>query len=204
LRVPRPRAFDEAEVVTAAKELFWQQGYEATSIGDLEAATGLSRSSLYAAFATKRDLFSAAVRDYVGSFIDPRLGSLEREDAGLQEIIGYFKDLARLFKDPEAQRGCLMINTIGESAGRDAEFTRHGKNFLERVRSAFANALERSVRAGAMTRREATARASLLASAMVGAWMTVRVDSAAARMLCQTTATHVASWDFPAHASRTA
>src|SRR3984893_773022 len=103
----RPRAFEEEQVVVAAKQVFWEQGYLQTSVGDLEEATGLSRSSLYMAFGSKRDLFAAALRVYLDTFIDPLLGPLERDDAGLHEVVVYFKTLATLFKDPGAQRGCL-------------------------------------------------------------------------------------------------
>jgi AcrR family transcriptional regulator len=192
--VPRPRAFDEDEVVAAAKELFWQQGYVATSIGDLEEATGLGRSSLYMAFGTKRELFEAAIRAHLATFVDPLLDPLERDGAGLEEIVGYFKLLATRFTRPEAQRGCLMINTIGECAGRDPDFTREGQEFLERVRAAFANALKSSVKAGVMTRLHATQRAASLAGASAGAWITVRADPAAARAVCLSTAAQVALW----------
>jgi AcrR family transcriptional regulator len=192
--MPRPRAFDEEQVVVAAKERFWEQGYLTTSVGDLEAATGLSRSSLYMAFGTKGDLFAAALRVYVETFIDPLLAPLESWDAGLDAIVGYFKALATLFEDPASQRGCLMINTIGERAGRDAAFTHQGQDFLQRVRSGFGHALKSAVSAGVMTRRQATQRAALLGGAMAGAWVTVRVDPDAARALCLSTAAQVESW----------
>ena len=57
----RPRAYDQDTVVIAAKETFWQRGLEWTAVSDLEGATGLSRSSLYLAFETKRGLFDAAL-----------------------------------------------------------------------------------------------------------------------------------------------
>ncbi|WP_456677935.1 TetR/AcrR family transcriptional regulator [Bradyrhizobium sp. RDM12] len=53
----RPREFDETEVMDKALELFWRQGYEGTSLNDLLDATGLTKSSLYAAFGSKEDLF---------------------------------------------------------------------------------------------------------------------------------------------------
>jgi TetR/AcrR family transcriptional regulator, transcriptional repressor for nem operon len=194
LAMPRPRAFEEEQVVAAAKEVLWEQGYLKTSVGDLEEATGLSRSSLYLAFGSKRDLFAAALRVYLDTFVDPLLGPLESKDAGVREIVGYFKTLGTLFRDPEAQRGCLMINTIGERAGRDPAFTLEGEQFLARLRSAFANALKSSVRANAMTRGEATEHAALLGAAAVGAWITVRVDPAAARALCRSAAAQARSW----------
>src|SRR6185312_14988139 len=69
----RTRAYDQGTVVVAAKQMFWQRGLEGTAIGDLEAATGLSRSSLYLAFGTKRALFDAALANYFDTFIDPLL-----------------------------------------------------------------------------------------------------------------------------------
>ena len=43
----RPKGYDRDDVVVAARDLFWERGYEATSISDLEQRTGLNRSSLY-------------------------------------------------------------------------------------------------------------------------------------------------------------
>ena len=61
----RPREFDESEVLDAAIAAFWRGGYAATSISDLQAATGLSRGSLYKAFGYKHGLFLAALDRYL-------------------------------------------------------------------------------------------------------------------------------------------
>jgi TetR/AcrR family transcriptional regulator, transcriptional repressor for nem operon len=59
-RVGRPKGYDRALALLAARDLFWEQGYERTSIADLEARTGLNRSSLYQEFGSKRQLFESA------------------------------------------------------------------------------------------------------------------------------------------------
>jgi AcrR family transcriptional regulator len=196
-RMGRPREFDAGAVVEAAKQLFWTCGYLTTTVADLEQATGLSRSSLYATFTSKRDLFAAVLGVYVETFIDPLIGPLETQDAGPAEIIGYFKVVEALFEDPVAQRGCLLINTIGESAGRDPDLTRDAERYLVRVRAAFANALKSSVKVGVMTRRQATERSALLAGAVLGVWMTVRVDASSARALCVAWVSQVEAWTSP-------
>ena len=61
----RPRGFDERDVVDSAAGLFVRLGYEATSVDDLVAATGLHRGSLYKAFGSKRGLFVTALRSTV-------------------------------------------------------------------------------------------------------------------------------------------
>ena len=60
----RPQEFDTAQALSAAMHVFWRKGYEATSLADIMAATGLSKSSLYAAFGDKRSLFLAALSAY--------------------------------------------------------------------------------------------------------------------------------------------
>ncbi|MGV9856120.1 TetR/AcrR family transcriptional regulator [Streptomyces sp. NPDC003442] len=61
----RPRAFVVEGVLEAAMRLFWEQGYEATSMAQLREATGLSSASLYGAFDSKQGLFERAVEHYL-------------------------------------------------------------------------------------------------------------------------------------------
>ena len=65
--VGRPRQFDEDEVLEAAMEAFWANGYEATSLSQLMEATGLHKGSLYQAFGDKHSLFLAALERYLGN-----------------------------------------------------------------------------------------------------------------------------------------
>ena len=78
----RSQEFDTTAVVAAALDVFWARGYEGASLGDLESATGLSRSSLYNSFTNKRGLFDAAVQLYLDHVIRPRLRSLTTKSRG--------------------------------------------------------------------------------------------------------------------------
>src|ERR671915_96387 len=68
----RPRSFDRDVALEKAMLLFWEKGYEETSIGDLTKAMGIAAPSLYAAFGDKRALFDEAVALY-----EPRQGAGE-------------------------------------------------------------------------------------------------------------------------------
>src|SRR3974390_3412078 len=60
----RPRAFEPDAALGKAMDAFWKDGFAATSLDDLSAATGLNRPSLYGAFGDKRALYLQAYRQY--------------------------------------------------------------------------------------------------------------------------------------------
>ena len=62
--MPRTKDFDEHEVLDRAVELFWDRGYEATSVADLEKHLGVGRQSLYNTFGDKRELFLRSLSRY--------------------------------------------------------------------------------------------------------------------------------------------
>ncbi|MCU1491361.1 MAG: TetR family transcriptional regulator [Acidimicrobiaceae bacterium] len=60
----RPRGFDEEEVLDVAMRLFWEHGFDGTSMSELTEAMGINRRSIYAAFGNKEALFTAALDRY--------------------------------------------------------------------------------------------------------------------------------------------
>lgn len=65
MTVGRPREFDPDQVEDAAMKLFWERGFDAVSISDVTAATGVNRRSIYAEFESKEKLFERAFRRYL-------------------------------------------------------------------------------------------------------------------------------------------
>lgn len=61
----RPKEFDYDEKLTIARNLFWQKGYNATSMNDLELAMKVNRSSMYQTYGTKHDLFLKSLKSYI-------------------------------------------------------------------------------------------------------------------------------------------
>ncbi|MDJ0412675.1 TetR/AcrR family transcriptional regulator [Rhodococcoides fascians] len=67
-RTGRPRQFDEDRALEAAMVLFWENGYEATSLAQLRSSMGVSSASFYGAFGSKDGLFDAVVQRYIDSY----------------------------------------------------------------------------------------------------------------------------------------
>ncbi len=127
----RPRAYDETAVLDAALDQFWRRGYEATSLDMLTEAMGISRSSFYAAFGSKRAVLLAAVERYAAAGRD----RLDAIGSGAPEL------LSALANPQGGPRGCLLVNCITELAPEDPEIAAIGRAHLDHVEALFARAL---------------------------------------------------------------
>jgi len=105
----RPRAFDRSAALERAMLLFWEHGYEATSLAQLTSAMGISPPSLYAAFGDKQALFLAAVDHYVargGADTQSLMGDAETT----HEAVAHFLEQSALsLTQPHFPRGCMVV-----------------------------------------------------------------------------------------------
>lgn len=135
----RPRAFDEVAALDAALLTFWEKGFEATSLEDLTAAMGLSRSSFYAAFSSKQALFLRAVEHYSANGLR-RLREIA-QSAGDDAVAAMMVALS----DPAGgSKGCMLVNCVTELAPHDDRVAEIGRRHLESIEDIFARALDPS------------------------------------------------------------
>jgi TetR/AcrR family transcriptional regulator, transcriptional repressor for nem operon len=121
--MPGVKQFDRGEVLDRAMALFWRRGYEATSIRDLVAATGINRGSIYATFGDKEGLFLAVLDHYSEKFAKPLIHELDDPDPR-RAIERMFDSIIRRNSDARFPRGCLNTNTSLECPGSGDEITR--------------------------------------------------------------------------------
>ncbi|MFN0042212.1 MAG: TetR/AcrR family transcriptional regulator [Alphaproteobacteria bacterium] len=155
----RPRSFDEDAVLDKALLVFWAQGFDATSIEDLEAATGLRRASLYGAFGDKQAMFRACLARYAHAVARPWLAALPAGGGG-PAVTSFLDSLVNAIAADPARRGCFMVNTAADGQAGE-EVAAH----LARVRDGFASALAGDARLGA---DEVRGRAQLAMATMLG------------------------------------
>jgi TetR/AcrR family transcriptional repressor of nem operon len=143
----RPRLFDPSAVLERALELFWQNGYRATTTRVLEDGLGLSQSSLYNAFGSKRQLFEAALDRYEDMTKQALVEPLEESSDGLAAIDRFFGALGE-WVTHEGRGGCLIINLMAEDGGEDDAITTRTRAYRARVRGALGGALQRAALSG--------------------------------------------------------
>ncbi|MEM9566145.1 MAG: TetR family transcriptional regulator, partial [Actinomycetota bacterium] len=180
----RPREFDTDQAIAQIADVFWGAGYEATSISDLEAATGLARARLYAAYGTKRDMLHRSIDHYLDGPLEMVFRRVD--DGGLDAIAGWFLAIAELRHDrPErALMGCLVVNSLVELGDTDPEVNRRGDRYRARVLHAFTSALEAAVDRGETT-GDVRQRANVALMLLFGIFVSIKsgADTATVREL---------------------
>ena len=182
----RTLAFDRAEVVRQARAVFWSRGYESAAIPELEAATGLSRSSIYNSFGSKRGLFDAAVDSYLDEVVRPRLAALAGGDVAAQALDEYLAATQAIFQKSEslpAANGCLLINSANAPIASDEHVSQAICAYRGELHAAFSRGLQAAVPG------LADQRLALLADAVTGlvvaAFALVRISPAEAARLVE-------------------
>jgi AcrR family transcriptional regulator len=136
----RPREFDEDEVLGAALRVFWEKGYEGTSLSNLLEVTGLTKSSLYKAFGSKEGLFWRAVERYQRDFLDFRHDALA-EPTPRRIADRLFDGIIELHGGGRNPVGCLELNTAlsgsTEAEPIRQELVRGRERFRQRLRDRF-------------------------------------------------------------------
>lgn len=117
----RPKCFDEQAVLEKAMLLFWQYGYEATSISDLTQALGITAPSLYSSFGGKAELFEKCLALYI-----------QNEACAMDEIfkqaksariaieIYLFENLKRLIQKDKPS-GCMLVTSTMNCSNEHTE-----------------------------------------------------------------------------------
>ena len=143
----RPVEYDQSKVLDSVVKLFWEQGYEATSMKNICEVTGLQPGSVYAAFGSKRTLFLAAIDAYFEQSIDNLKAILAGEGTPLERVRELFMyivgDTCR--KD---SHGCLLVNALLETPADDAELRKRIAAMFRRLEVAIKEVLVEAATCG--------------------------------------------------------
>jgi AcrR family transcriptional regulator len=148
----RPRTFDREGALKRAMELFWERGYEGTSISDLTAAMGINSPSLYAAFGSKEQLFYETITYYNDTLGATATNELRDKPTAREAIAAVLRAHSAVFCDPEHPRGCMIVlvaTTFSESTRSVHEYLAKWRRVVE---DDFRERIERGIAEGDVPR----------------------------------------------------
>jgi AcrR family transcriptional regulator len=105
----RPRTFDADIALDKAMKVFWEKGYEGSSLPELTEAMGMNRPSMYAVFGNKENLFRLALDRY-GATHDPLFNAALKEPTARAVVEHFLRGNADAQTETDQPAGCLVIN----------------------------------------------------------------------------------------------
>jgi len=105
----RPRTFDPDVALRQALDLFWERGYEGTSLNDLAEAMGIASASIYACFGSKQELFRKVMALYGRTSGEPPRRALREEPTARAAIHAMLRATADEITRPDAPHYCMLV-----------------------------------------------------------------------------------------------
>jgi TetR/AcrR family transcriptional repressor of nem operon len=174
----RTKDFDEDEVLTKAMNLFWNKGYNGTSMQDLVDGLGISRSSLYDTYTDKHTLYIKSLEHYKKSAGAGMLASIQGSRTGkdaINRLLNYFVN--ELTKDPE-RKGCFLVNSTVELASHDQEISKMLCESDRETEALLCKVIEKGQKQGDITNgRDAASIAHFIFNNIKGMRVTARAGA---------------------------
>ena len=106
--------------MTQIMDLFWEKGFEGTSMDDLVKTTGLNKGSLYTCFGNKEEIFKMALERYSGA----RASALRQDESAIEALRNFYSFIISEADLPKKKRrGCFLFNSCLEFGNKSANLT---------------------------------------------------------------------------------
>lgn len=144
----RNKQFDETIVLEKAMKVFWQKGFGAVSIQDLEKATGLNRTSIYNTFENKRNIFKKSIELYTTKIQDLLKTSFEEAPSSKEAIQNWLKAIIDMQYSKDNPDGCLAVISALEHQQHDAETLEMIESLFQSERFSIYDAIRKGIQNG--------------------------------------------------------
>jgi TetR/AcrR family transcriptional regulator, transcriptional repressor for nem operon len=167
----RPKIFNEQIALENAANLFWKQGFEATSMDDLLKTMGLQKGSFYHSFGSKKELYVKAIDWYETSSSKDFDKLFVKIKNPIELIKAMFIELANCSPE-EHQKGCFMGNTIAELSNIDEELVKKAAKNLQDMENFFFEQIKQAQETGELKTRT---DAKILAMYLLNLWNGINI-----------------------------
>ncbi len=169
MSIGRPVEYSSEQVLDIAMGLFWRKGYQLTSLQELVGEMGLSRSSFYQAFGSKRQLFLSCLERYEKATTLDLTTRLHGAATGREFIEDTLLWAIEEAIEGTHPKGCLVVNTANELAQLDKQVAAQVSQGFDKYRAIFLAAAIRGQEDGSVSNdKEATLLANYLVTSMSG------------------------------------
>lgn len=150
MKIGRPLEYDPDQALDSAMNIFWEKGYDGTSLQDLLNGMQLSKSSLYQGFKSKRHLFLLCIERYRENITAEMAGRLQKTQQGIDFISITLFNVINEISEVASPRGCLITNTATEFAQSDHEIATAVAKGVNQFKEMFLLAVQKGQQDGSV------------------------------------------------------
>lgn len=198
----RPRMLDREAGLEIAARLFWQHGYEGTSIADLTQAMGITPPSLYAAYGSKEDLYRQALDHKIERESKRRSEALQGAMPAYDALEFYLRDVAQGITNPGDPRGCIVSTAVLQHAKENESVATAVAARREASLQALKARFHRAINEGELPTDTDTDALARFYAAVVQGMSAQACDGACAERLMQVVDVALSAWPGTRHAAR--
>lgn len=144
----RAAPYDRETALDAAMALFWDKGFHAASLKDLEAALAMKPGSIYAAFTSKENLYLLALERYFEMSRAGFRSQIAQASSPLAAMADHFRRYARLTENDSSRRACMLTKTMVDTRTTDPDIADKTRNYLSAMQAEFASVFAAAQAAG--------------------------------------------------------
>ncbi len=138
--------FNRDDVIEKAKNLYWEKGYHATSMRNLQDVVDMRPGSIYAAFGNKDNLFKEALNRYAKEGATNLANSIAQEKTVLAGLKRFIHSVTVCSKGTAPSGMCMVVKTVGELTQNDSpDLLAHATSILERVEASFVKTFQQAI-----------------------------------------------------------
>lgn len=173
---------DKQDAIKGATQLFWQKGFHATSMRNIQDHIDLRPGSIYASFGSKEGLFKESLNCYAQTSLE-RLASYAEAMPVLEALKRFITEVVCRTGNTSPSDMCMLAKTVAELTQDNEELLEEAKMHLRRIESAFAQLLSQAQCEGLITQDKDPQRlASFLQIQLMGLQAYSRVNTESAHL----------------------
>lgn len=149
--VGRPRTFDRDDALTKAMYVFWEKGYEGTTMADLIESIGMKAPSIYAAFGNKDAIFKEVVSHYLPIVVNGQLATLNNTTDIHEAVENTMNECVSLFTGQDNPHTCLIMTAAINTSPEHQEHVDSLKRLRKDYKKAWKDRFVRAMREGQLS-----------------------------------------------------
>ena len=140
----RPRSFDKDNALNKAMYVFWEKGYEGTTMADLIQSIGMQAPSIYAAFGNKDSIFKEVVKNYLPIVVEGQLAALNSSSEIYEAVEATLRACVNLYTSEDNPHTCLIMTAAINTAPEHNEHIEALRSLREKYKTAWEKRFERA------------------------------------------------------------